>query len=296
MVAPANTNPGAYERYLPWRRSVEIGFWALVLAINAAFNSITTLMDIRRAGVHRVAAWEPVVWEVSSSLLWVLLIPAIVRFTRRVPLHWDTWRRWWPRQIAASIAVSIVHVAGMVGLRKIGYQLQGAYYDFGFWPTQWFYEYLKDVRSYFLMVAAMEGYRLLMRRLQGEVRLLDSPDEGTPIESLERPKRFLVRKLRREFLVAADDIEWLQATGNYVNLRVGQHEYLLRSTIASIEGKLDPQQFVRIHRSYIVNLGEVSAIEPLDAGEARVHLRDGQTLPCSRRYRGALRDRVGAAA
>jgi hypothetical protein len=286
----------AYERYLPWRRGFELGFWALLLLVNGSFNSITTLMDIRRGGVHGVAGWEPVVWEVSSGLLWALLIPAIVWFTRRHPLHWDTWRRWWPVHLAASVVVSIIHVAGMVGLRKLAYALQGAHYDFGHWLSEWLYEYLKDVRSYLAMVACIEGYRLLMRRLQGEVRLLDPPDEGAPVESLERPKRFLVRKLRREFLVAAADIEWLQATGNYVNLRVGQHDYLLRSTIAGIEAKLDPEQFVRIHRSYIVNLGVVAAIEPLEAGEARVHLRSGDALPCSRRYRSGLRDRVGAAA
>ena len=108
---------------------------------------------------------------------------------------------------------------------------------------------------------------------------------------MERPERFLVRKLGREFLVAAADIEWLQAAGNYVNLRVRGHDYPLRSTIAGIEAQLDPERFVRIHRSYIVNLGQVTSIEPLDSGDARVHLHDATVLPCSRRYRAGLRAR-----
>ncbi|MGH8446257.1 MAG: LytR/AlgR family response regulator transcription factor, partial [Solimonas sp.] len=275
--AGPRSNPGFYDRYRPWRRTFEIGFWVLTIGLNVVFNSITTLIDIRRAGLHRVAAWEPVVWELSSGLLWLALVPVIVGFSRRHPLHWDTWRRWWPPHLAASVAVSLVHVCGMVALRIAAYRAYDRHYDFGNWPTELFYEYLKDVRSYLGMVLAIEGYRLLMRRLQGEARLLDAPEEGPPVESLERPKRFLVRKLRREFLVPADDIEWLQATGNYVNLRVGAHDYLLRSTIAGIETKLDPERFVRIHRSYIVNLGQVASIEPLEAGEARVHLRDGAT-------------------
>ena len=106
-------------------------------------------------------------------------------------------------------------------------------------------------------MATIELYRLVLRRWQGEASLLDVPDEGPPVDSVERPERFLVRKLGREFLVAANDIEWMQASGNYVNLRMRGHDYPLRSTIAGIEGKLDPDRFVRVHRSYIVNLDQV---------------------------------------
>ena len=71
------------------------------------------------------------------------------------------------------------------------------------------------------------------------------------------------------------------------------HDYPLRSTIAGIEGKLDPERFIRVHRSYIVNLDQVGSIEPLDTGDARVHMKDGSNLPCSRTYRGGLRQRLG---
>ena len=91
----------------------------------------------------------------------------------------------------------------------------------------------------------------------------------------------------------AADIESLQAAGNYVNLRVRGREYPLRSTIAAIEARLDPQRFRRVHRSHIVNLDHVASIEPLDTGDARVHLRDGLVVPVSRRHLGALRESVG---
>ena len=132
------------------------------------------------------------------------------------------------------------------------------------------------------------------RIAKGEASLLAEPDEGPPLEPVDRPERFLIRKLGREFLVAANDIEWLQAAGNYVNLRVRGHDYPLRSTIAGIESRLDPRRFARIHRSYVVARDHVASIEPLDSGDARVHLRDGTVLPCSRRYRQDLRTRTGA--
>lgn len=283
----------SYERYLPWKRWVEIGFWVAMIGANCVGNSITTLMDLRRMG-SGVRAWEPAVWETSSGVMWLLvLVPAIAWYTRRFPLHWDNWRRRLVEYLGMSVAVCIVHVAGMVALRVLAYRSQGMDYHFGPWPRKLLYEYLKDIRSFATIVVLVEGYRFLLRRWQGEASLLDAPDEGPPLEPVDRPERFLVRKLGREFLVAANDIEWMQAAGNYVNLRVRGHDYPLRTTIAGIEVRLDPHRFARIHRSYIVNLDMLASIEPLDTGDARVHLKDATVLPCSRRYRTGLRERVG---
>ena len=287
MIRPSDS---AYRRFLPWRRTFEVGFWVLVTLVNGIGNSVTVLMDIRRDGLH-FAAWEPAVWEWSSGMLWLALVPAVAWFTRRHPMHWDNWRGQLPWYLLASVVASALHVVGMVGLRIVVYRLQGWDYDFGDWGRQFLYEYLKDVRTFAWMVLVIEAYRFLLRRWQGEASLLDLPDEGPPVEPVERPERFLVRKLGREFLIAASDIEWLQAASNYVNLRVRGHDYPLRSTIGGIEANLDPRRFVRIHRSYIVNLGQVASIEPLDSGDARVHLKDGSQLPCSRRYREALKPR-----
>lgn len=294
-LAPAPPSPttsgSAYERYLPWRRTVEIGFWVAAAVINAVANSITVLMDVRRGGLD-VAAWEPAVWEASSGVVMLGLVPGVVWFTRRFPLHWDTWRRYLKWHLLGSVVFSLVHVLGMVVLRKLAYATQGMGYDFGTWPIELAYEYLKDARGYLAMVAIIEVYRLVIRRVQGEARLFDAPDEGEPVEPVERPERFLVRKLGREFLVAASDIEWAQAAGNYVNLRVRGRDYPLRSTISGVEAKLDPGRFVRMHRSYIVNFEQIASIEPLETGDARIHLKDGTSLPCSRRYRDGLRERM----
>ncbi len=285
------TLPTSYERYLPWRRWAEAGFWLAMIGSNCIGNSLTTLMEIRR-GQSSVQTWEPWAWEISSAAMWLLvLIPAIAWYTGRFPLHWDTWRRRLPEYLLASVVVCLVHVLGMVALRVLVYRWLGSDYDFGPWPRELLYEYLKDVRSFATIVVLMAGYRFLLRRWRGEASLLGVPDEGPPLEPVDRPDRFLVRKLGREFLVAAQDIEWMQAAGNYVNLRVRGHDYPLRSTIAGIEEKLDPRRFARLHRSYLVNLDQIASIEPLDTGDARVQLRDGTVLPCSRRHRSELRAR-----
>lgn len=176
-----------YRRYLPWKRTVEVGFWVLSMLSNAITNSITAVMDVRRAGLG-FSDWEPVVWETSSSVLLLALVPPAVWFTRRFPLHWDNWRRQLPWYLLGSVGFSLLHVLGMVGLRALAYRWQGGDYDFGPWGRELLYEYLKDVRSFIGMVATIEVYRFLLRRWQGEASLLDVPDEGPPVEPVERPE------------------------------------------------------------------------------------------------------------
>lgn len=293
MTSAAPERPrSSYERYLPYRRWVEVGYWVVSAAMAAIGNTITVTMEMERAGMD-FHPWGPAIWEWSSNGVLLALVPALVWFTRRFPLHLDTWRRQLPWYLLASVVHSLVHVVAMVAIRKAAYAGLGEHYDFGNWPRELLYEYIKDVRTFLGAVLLIHGYRFLVLRLQGEATLLDAPDDDTPpVEPVERPERFLVRKLGREFLVAANDIESLQAAGNYVNLRVRGRDYPLRSTIAAIEARLDPGRFQRVHRSHIVNLDHVAMIEPLDTGDARLHLKDGSTLPCSRRYRAVLRDRV----
>ncbi len=284
-----------YERYEPIRRRVEVGFWIVFMALQALFNTTVALVDARDRAVPR-AGWEIVTWELSSHLVLLALVPAVVALQRRLAplartrlLHYLAWH------LAGSVVFSLVHVAAMFALRALVYAAAGEHYDFAGWTGRWGYEYLKDVRAYLAMVFGIWVYGVFMLRLQGEARVLDPPEgapsvpPSAPAVPAARPERFLVRKLRREFLIAAGDIDWLQAQGNYVGLHVNGHDYLLRATLTDFLAQLDPALFVRVHRSHAVNVSRVKEIEPLDGGDARLHMQDGSTVPCSRRYRDALR-------
>ena len=290
MFVPSQTPPpSGVERYLAIRRPVEIGYWLVSVALSAIGNSLTAWTDIRRAGLD-YAAWEVATWESSSALALLMLVPATVWFTARWPVHFDNWIRRLPLYALASIAWSLLHVALMVGMRKAVYLVQGSAYVF---DDAFVYEYLKDVRTFLGIVVLLHLYRLLVRRLQGEASLLVAPDDAPPVEPVERPGRFLVRKLGREFLVAAADIEWVQAAGNYANLHVRGKVYPLRSTLADLQNRLDPARFVRVHRSHLVNVDRVASIESLDSGDARIHMHDGAVVACSRRHRERLREATG---
>lgn len=281
--------PGiAWARFRRWQRPFEVLFWVGLLLFEAIADSITVLVDIGPVDAD-FEAWEPVLWEFSSHAMVLALMPLVVAFTRRVPPSLARWRRTLAAYFGASLVWSLLHVAGMVALRKAGYAAYGSTYEFGHLAIEFGYEYLKDVRGFAFIVLTIEAYRLFLRRWQGEASV-PQPAEDVAPGPAARPERFLVRKLGKEFLVPVADIEWLQASANYVNLHVGGRAYPLRSTMAAVEGQLDPARFRGVHRSYMVNLDRVAQIEPLESGDARILMRDGATVPCSRRYRAALRE------
>jgi hypothetical protein len=275
-------------RYLPYRRYFEVGFWIVNFVLIVSINSVISILDIERAELG-FEHWKPIVWELSSNFINLLLIPTVIYFANRFPLYFGVFRKHIPLHILGSMVFSILHVSAMVVIRKIVYAAQGSHYDFGNWPVEMGYEYLKDLKTYVGILFVLALYRLLILRLQGEARLLDAPDDGPELDPVERPERFLVRKLGKEFLIAAAEVEYLQASGNYVNLHLHSRDYPLRTTMASIDPRMDPNKFVRVHRSYMVNLDFIQEIEPLETGDARILMKDGSKIPCSRKYRAALK-------
>ncbi|MCU1309606.1 MAG: DNA-binding response regulator [Candidatus Angelobacter sp.] len=101
-------------------------------------------------------------------------------------------------------------------------------------------------------------------------------------------ERFAVKSRDRILVIPVGVIEYVQAAGNYVEFHVGKEVYISRASIASTEALLNPSEFMRIHRSTIVNLSFVHEITSRDTGDFTVRLKGGQTLTLSRNYRSQL--------
>ncbi len=95
-------------------------------------------------------------------------------------------------------------------------------------------------------------------------------------------QRIVVKSSGRVFFVKVDDIDWIEAEGNYVRLHMGPQSHLLRETMKGMESVLDESQFLRIPRSTIVNADRIRELQPLFHGEYAVILRDGTRLVASR--------------
>jgi len=135
----------------------------------------------------------------------------------------------------------------------------------------------------------------LDRRRAGDLgrRLLALVNDIKP----EAPKldRLVVKSGGRVFFLRTNDLDWIEAAGNYVRLHLGEESHLFRETMNRMESRLDPKRFVRIHRSRIVNTERIKELQPWFNGEYVVVLHNGARLPLSRGYRDKLQDQLGRA-
>jgi hypothetical protein len=262
--------------------------WTAIYALHAWVNSASVLSDYHRLNIA-IEAWKPIVWESSSHLIGLMLIPLILIFDRYLTQSSRKLHTIALGHLLFSVAYSVCHVAGMVLIRQLSYSVVGDSYDFGNWFSEWIYEYRKDVVSYMELVIIIYAYRFIISRLRGEATVI-AVGENNP--EPQRPERFLVRKIDKEFIIRVNDIDWIDAAGNYMNLNLDGRSYPLRETMLGLESKLDPAQFVRIHRSTMVNLDKVDTITPLDSGDYEVTLSCGKVLRLSRRYRDKIKQQL----
>jgi two-component system LytT family response regulator len=108
-----------------------------------------------------------------------------------------------------------------------------------------------------------------------------------------RLERFVIKAGGRVFFVRSDEIDWIEAAGNYVKLHVASDAHLFRETMNALEAQLNPDIFYRIHRSHIVNIERVKELQPWFNGEYVVFLKNGTRLTLSRGYREKLQERIG---
>jgi two-component system LytT family response regulator len=107
-------------------------------------------------------------------------------------------------------------------------------------------------------------------------------------EERKYSERLIVKSSGRVFFVRTEEIDWVEASGNYVKIHTKSDAHLLRESMKNMEAKLDPKTFVRIHRSAIVNIDHIKELEPWFHGEYIVIMRDGTRLTASRVFSDRL--------
>jgi two-component system LytT family response regulator len=126
------------------------------------------------------------------------------------------------------------------------------------------------------------------RRDQHIVALLEELKAGS-----KYIERLVVKTAGRVFFLDVNDLDCIEAEGNYVRVHNGAKSYLLRETISGLETQLDPKKFLRIHRSAIVRIDKIKELQPWFHGEYHVILEGGKQLTLSRNYRANLQEAVG---
>lgn len=106
-------------------------------------------------------------------------------------------------------------------------------------------------------------------------------------------KRLTIKLTGRTILLPADEIDWIETHGNYLKVHAGRESHLIRGTMQSLETKLNPEQFVRVHRSVIVNVEKIKEIYPRSNGDQDLVLQNGRQLMLSRNYRDKFFELLG---
>jgi hypothetical protein len=258
------------------QRTERLGIAVMMAAfmLQVVVNALSTIADRERVG-SPIAPYEAWVWETSSFVVWLALVPVIWTAVRRLKPSRFGWPAVVAAHLALSFAVSVVHVTAMVAIRKLIYWALGSSYGFAPVVQQFFYEYRKDLSTYVAVAGLIAVVQWVAAR-HGE-RAETAP-----------PQPIVVRDGSRTHFLAADDIDYVEAAGNYVAVHGANGEVLRRTTLSAMEAELPEGAFVRIHRSRLVRLAAIARVDTNANGDFEVELKSGARIAGSRRYRSRL--------
>ncbi|MDC8832450.1 LytR/AlgR family response regulator transcription factor [Alteromonas gilva] len=271
---------------------------AFYLFLNNTVNATSTWMESTRHGETSLSMWEPFVWEYSSALSTLLCLLPLFWFWRRYPLRFARPGKQLAMHLLASLVFSVCHVVLMVGMRELVYSGVGGDYNFGPWLREFVYEYRKDLLGYVNFLVLFQLCRFAYSRIKGEANFIgeNAPNRDAAglndvshNHSSAPPEHLLVKKLDKEFLVNVADIEWMESSGNYVNLHAAGSVYPLRSTLSKLTDTLAERGFIRVHRSYAVNRHKITSVSYNNSGDGDVMLSNGRQVNLSRRYKDKLK-------
>ena len=243
-----------------------------VLALTTVNALSTTRADIGTG----IAAWKPFVWEYSSAVMMLVVMPAIAALAVRTPMGRGRWLRFGLVHLAGTVGYCLVHVGGFVLIRKLAYAAAGERYVFGDFGRL-VYEYRKDLLAY----CALAVVFFLSAKLSARAK--PAPGRPTP------EPNFDIRDGARLIRTPVKEIVSARSAGNYVELHLADgRRPLMRATLATVEAALAPHGFLRTHRSWLINSQRVRALTPEGSGDWSVELEGAGPAPVSRRFPQAL--------
>lgn len=151
--------------------------------------------------------------------------------------------------------------------------------------------------DYLLKPVTEERFELAFKRAIGRLRDASHEDATKQLMAMldaianppRQPERFAVRSGENTLFVPINEVDWIEAFQNYVRLHAGPATYLLHVPLNTIEGVLDSNRFLRIHRSYIVNVRRIAQLWSIAHGQYAVELKSGQRLQSGRTYNERIR-------
>ena len=223
-------------------------------------------------------------WEMSSILVIILVAPVLFVAVRRMS-HVSGWPVRLTLAGAAIVVFSSLHIAGMVGLRKLVMFLVGGSYDFHLSIATVIYEFRKDVITCLLI----GGSLWLIDNRRAGLRAASAAAAAAAADPAAMPHMVWLRDGATRIRIEPREILWISSAGNYVEYSLADGiTRLVRGTLAGEEARLTKFNIVRVHRTRLVNLSRVTGLKAGANGDFELTLDTGKAVAGSRRYRGAV--------
>lgn len=266
------TGFGQFWRDPRWIAAITfLAFGFVYMLVNAA-----SLIDQRRALGRPIATWHAWALESSSYAAWLLLLPFVLLISARLAK-----RKLWcavAGHFVACILISLAHSGAMFVIRAVIFLWAGMEYTlsdtFGGYLA---FEFRKDVITYVSILAVF----LIARHITVTSELARSSFDKSD-------GQIEVRDGSRVVMLRTDEIDWIGAAGNYVELHGPFGSVLARRTLADFSQELEPRGFVRVHRSRLVRRSAIATITTRQSGDFDIQLRSGESIVGSRRFRQGL--------
>jgi len=273
---------GAQARLSP---SAAYAIVILLITISCVVNTFSNARDIAwRLGAAR-NLWEPALWEITSGVVIAALAPLARRAAGLVSRGAGR-----PLATAAGVAVLLVafsalHIAGMGLLRDLAYHLAGFSYSYSF-AGEALYEFRKDL---FAFSAISAIFWLAERPAPAPPVRVEAVTANDGANASPAPPELWLRDGRISILINPCEITSVSSAGNYVEFQLtGGRSHLIRTTLQAQEARLKPIGIARVHRSRLVNLKRVVALECRASGDFELRLDSGETVTGSRRFKAAV--------
>lgn len=275
----AAVRPAAPTSASPFKPVVGVCLLAVVMAIAIAW---------RVAGRPGAPSYLPVLlWQVAVWLPWIGYFYAARMLAKRTGAPAKRPLSGIAVHVPAALAVAVTHLAWYWQVSDVISPLKGLPgTKFGVYAFFFVFWFLIDLLLY---AAVLVAHGHAVARPDAAAEYAGASGSAEPVND---DKRFVVRRGRTRHVVRAADIQWIEAQGYYAALHTESGSYLTRRSLAKLEGELDPERFIRIHRSTIVNVGSIAGLTTDRNGAVTVELAHGGRRRASRSGYRALKARL----
>ena len=254
------------------------------IALSWVILSNTDQIESKRAG--RNVPWiEPWLIQGTSHIAIIITLLIIPFMLSRWPITLENWKRKIPIYLCGFFIFGTLHIALMDVLRTVSFPiiLGRSYSENVLDIDHWIFELRKDAYTFLLVLSGFLTSRQMEQlRLEARHARHDARASG----------RITVKSGGRTIFLQADEIIWVEAASNYLEVHTETGQHLVRMTLGALENLLNEagNMHVRIHRSFLVKRDAIREVKPTGDGRAVARLRNGQDLTVSRKYRAQFSD------